>query len=120
MCPSTSDREKPVQNVSVLTGESHNIQGQNGPGLAGNQPNMPATTTISIAIIEKPIRQVSAFTVLFLLPSSLTRKKSPENKLAITASSKRTTTTLTSSICGSQKPKCSTGCGRPREGTSTW
>ena len=44
------------------------------------------------------MRQVSAFTVRFLLPSSLTKKNRPENKLTIMATSNNTISSLTSNI----------------------
>lgn len=44
------------------------------------------------------MRQVSAFTVRFLLPSSLTKKNRPENKLTIMATSNNIMSSLTSNM----------------------
>lgn len=73
-----------------------------GPWFSGIKPAIPAIMMMMMATIEKPIRKVSALTVLFSVLSSFTRKNKPEKRLAMIASNRMTMTTLTSNMPNSQ------------------
>ena len=65
------------------------------------QSSQPAQLdrTIKISVnIDRPMRQVRALTVRFLVPSSFTRKNNPENRLMRIANSNITMSSFTNNI----------------------
>lgn len=91
-----------VSELSPLLGAGARIAepaADSGLGFNSMIPVAPASTTITIATIDKPIRKESALTVRFDCPLSFTRKYSPENRLIMTKPSSRRTRNLTSSMC---------------------